>query len=154
MTFTVRDAAPADASTIADFNNRLAEETEARTLAPERIGAGVSALLADPSKGRYWVAVSSNKIIGQIGVSYEWSDWRNGMLWWIQSVYVHEDHRRKGIYSRLYRYVESQARSDPDVIGVRLYVEKDNERAQSTYENLGMNKTHYQIMQTLFESEE
>ena len=89
MNIAIRDAEPTDASTIADFNNCMDEETEEQTLAPELIGTGVAALLADPSKGRYWVAVSNNKVIGQIGITYEWSDWRNGMLSWIQSVYVH-----------------------------------------------------------------
>jgi ribosomal protein S18 acetylase RimI-like enzyme len=150
----IRDAAPTDAGTIADFNNRLAEETEALTLALDLIGPGVAALLADPSKGRYWVAESGDQIIGQIGISFEWSDWRNGMLWWIQSVYVHKDYRRQGVYSSLYRHVESLARNDPDVIGVRLYVDKDNERAQETYAKLGMKKTNYQIMQILLEDNE
>ena len=153
MTARIRDAAPTDAGTIADFNNRLAEETEARTLDPNLIGSGVASLLADPSKGRYWVAESGDQIIGQIGISFEWSDWRNGMLWWIQSVYVHKNHRRKGVYSSLYQHVESLARNDPEVIGIRLYVEKNNERAQSTYAKLGMKKTHYQIMQTFFDNE-
>jgi len=153
MTFAIRDAVPTDADTIADFNNRLAEETEARTLVPELIGGGVAALLADPSKGHYWVAESGDQVIGQIGISFEWSDWRNGMMWWIQSVYVHKNHRRKGAYSSLYQHVESLARNDPEVIGIRLYVEKNNDRAQSTYAKLGMNKTHYQIMQTFFDNE-
>ena len=150
----IRDAVPTDAGTIADFNNCLAEETEALTLAPDIIGPGVAALLADPSKGRYWVAESDDQIIGQIGISFEWSDWRNGMLWWVQSVYVHQEFRRKGVYSSLYRHIESLARNDPEVIGVRLYVDKDNERAQETYAKLGMKKTNYEIMQILLEDNE
>ena len=153
MTFTIRDATPADASIIADYNNRLAEETEARSLDPDLIGPGVAAFLADPTKGRYWLAVIDDKIIGQIAVTYEWSDWRNGMMWWIESVYVHVDYRRQGVYTCLYRHVESQAKSDPEVIGIRLYVEKENERAQSTYAHLGMNMTSYQIMQSLFDQQ-
>jgi len=151
MTISIRDATPSDAATIADYNNRLAEETEARSLDPKLIDPGVAALLADPSKGRYWLAVIDDEIIGQIGVTYEWSDWRNGMMWWIQSVYIHSDHRRQGVYTSLYRHVESQAMSDTEVIGIRLYVETENERAQSTYAHLGMNMTSYQIMQSLFD---
>ncbi len=151
MTLVIRDATPADAGTIADFNNRLAEETEARSLAPDLIGPGVAAFLADPSKGRYWLAVVDDRIIAQIAVTYEWSDWRNGMIWWVQSVYVHADYRRRGVYSSLYRHVESQARSDFDVIGIRLYVERDNERAKTTYADLGMNMTNYRIMQSFFD---
>lgn len=153
MSISIRVAAPTDATTIADYNNRLAEETEARTLIPDLIGGGVAALLADPSKGRYWVAESGDQVIGQIGITFEWSDWRNGMMWWIQSVYVHKDHRRKGVYSSLYQHVESLARIDPEVIGIRLYVEKDNARAQATYSKMGMKTTPYQIMQTFFEDE-
>ncbi len=151
MTIIIRDATPADAGTIADYNNRLAEETEARSLAPDLIGPGVAAFLADPSKGRYWLAVVDDRIIAQIAVTYEWSDWRNGMIWWVQSVYVHADYRRRGVYSSLYRHVESQARSDSDVIGIRLYVERDNERAKTTYADLGMNMTNYRIMQSFFD---
>jgi len=150
MTFSIRDAMPADAGIIADFNNRMAEETEARTLDPDLIGPGVSAFLADPSKGRYWLAEADGKIIGQIAVTYEWSDWRNGMIWWIQSVYVHANYRRQGVYSSLYRHVESQAQPDSEVIGIRLFVETDNERAQKTYRDLGMKMTNYRIMQSLF----
>lgn len=147
----IRDATPADAATIAAFNDHMAEETESRSLADELIGAGVAAFLGDINKGRYWVAEIDGEIIGQIGVTYEWSDWRNGMLWWIQSVYIVRDKRRKGVYSALYGHVESLARADDGVIGLRLYVEKDNERAQATYEKLGMKMTNYQIMQTLFD---
>lgn len=150
MTTNIRDALPTDAGVIADYNNRLAEETEARSLAPDLIGPGVDAFLADSSKGRYWLAIADDDIVGQIGVTCEWSDWRNGMIWWIQSVFVHENHRRKGVYSRLYQHVESLARTDPKVIGIRLYVEKDNKRAQATYGKLGMDMTSYQVMQTLF----
>jgi len=150
MTFSIRDAMPADAGIIADFNNRMAQETEARTLDPDLIGPGVAAFLADPSKGRYWLAEVDDRIIGQIAVTYEWSDWRNGMIWWIQSVYVHANYRRQGVYSGLYRHVELQAKSDADVIGIRLYVESDNERAQKTYTDLGMKMTNYRIMQSLF----
>ena len=137
MTIDIRSATIADAGTIADYNNRLAEETEARSLDPELIGSGVEAIIADSSKGRYWVAVASDEIIGQIAVTYEWSDWRNGMMWWIGSVYVDSDYRRRGVYSSLHRHVESQAKSDPEVIGIRLYVEKENKKAQETYKKTG-----------------
>jgi ribosomal protein S18 acetylase RimI-like enzyme len=99
------------------------------------------------------VAEIDGEIVGQIGVTYEWSDWRNGTLWWIQSVYIDPQQRRKGVYSALYDHVESLARTDVGVIGLRLYVEKDNERAQATYEKLGMKMTSYQVMQTLFDND-
>ena len=154
MSVSIRDATPSDAGIIADYNNRLAEETESRSLEDDLIGPGVKAILADPGKGRYWVAELDKKVIGQIAVSYEWSDWRNGMLWWIQSVYVHSDQRRQGVYSSLYRHVELLAKADEEVIGIRLYVERENDRAQATYEKLGMKMTNYRIMQTVFDRSE
>ena len=132
MNLLIRDALPDDAKTIADFNSRMALETEGRPLDPVLIDPGVAAILADPDKGRYWVAELDGNIVGQIMVTYEWSDWRNGQLWWIQSVYVDRDYRRKGVFSALYRHVKSLAREDPEVCGMRLYVEKDNKRAMET----------------------
>ena len=151
MTYHVRDGSPSDAAIIADFNSRLAAETEDGPLDVGIIGPGVSAALADRDKCRYWVAETDGRIVGQIMVTYEWSDWRNGMLWWIQSVYVHPDFRRAGVFSKLYQHVQSLARADAQVVGLRLYVEKDNERAKAIYNRLGMTMTNYQVMQTLFE---
>ncbi len=150
MSISIRSATSADAELIADFNNRLAMETEDRTLNNDLIVPGVDALLHDAAKGRYWVALVEDRIVGQIGVTYEWSDWRNGMLWWIQSVYVHEDFRRRGIFSALYRHVESLAAAEADVRGLRLYLEKENRGAQKTYESLGMSVTGYRVMETIF----
>lgn len=150
MEMTIRDARPADAATIADYNSRMAEETEGTGLDPELIGAGVAALLADSSKGRYWVAELGDEIIGQIMITYEYSDWRHGTIWWIQSVYVHPAHRRRGVFSSLYRHVENLAMSTPDVVGIRLYVEKDNGGAQATYARLGMKPTNYFMLQSMF----
>ena len=149
MTHEIRDAVPDDAAVIAAFNSLMAEETEGRSLARDVISAGVAALLEDPGKGRYWVAVVDGAIVGQLMVTYEWSDWRNGTLWWIQSVYVHPDHRRKGVFSALYRHVESLAVAEPGVCGLRLYVERDNERAQKTYEALGMVRPSYLVMESI-----
>ncbi|MGB5257254.1 MAG: GNAT family N-acetyltransferase [Woeseiaceae bacterium] len=149
MQFIIRDAAPADATDIAHYNSRMAEETEGRALESELIGPGVAEVLADKSKGRYWVAESEGAIVGQLMVTYEWSDWRNAMFWWIQSVYVPLEHRRKGVFSALYRHVESLAAAEPGVCGLRLYVEHGNERAQQTYEALGMGKTSYLVMESM-----
>lgn len=151
---TIRDADPEDAEIIAEFNARLASESEGMRLAPDLVEPGVKAMLADHSKGRYWVAEADDRIIGQIMVTYEWSDWRNGMIWWIQSVYVHGDYRRRGVFSALYRHVESLARRDPGVCGIRLYVEHENARAQRTYESLGMAMTDYRVMQLIFAGDE
>lgn len=146
----IRNATPDDAPIIAGFNSRLAEETEGSALDAALIGPGVARILADASLGCYWVAERDGEIVGQIMTTREWSDWRNGMLWWLQSVYVHPDHRRGGVFSALYRHVEALARQSPDVVGIRLYVEKDNTRAQRTYVKLGMTMTDYQVMQVEF----
>jgi ribosomal protein S18 acetylase RimI-like enzyme len=146
----IRQATADDAETIADFNSRLALETEGRTLDPDLINAGAAAVLTDPGKGQYWLAEVDGIIVGQLMVTYEWSDWRNGQLWWLQSVYIHEDFRRQGVFSDLYRHVESLARQSPGVCGLRLYVENDNKRAQETYFKLGMVLPGYQVMEVDF----
>jgi ribosomal protein S18 acetylase RimI-like enzyme len=147
---TIRDAHPSDAEAIARFNVKMALETEGRELDADTINAGVAAVLNDVSKGRYWVAEANSEIVGQLMVTYEWSDWRNGRFWWIQSVYVRPDCRRKGVFSALYRHVEALARARPEVCGLRLYVEYENRRAQKTYESLGMISPGYQVMEVDF----
>ncbi len=149
MKFEIRNAVPGDAGTIAAYNSAMAEETEGRSLDPAVVGPGVEGLLADPAKGRYWVAEDGGQVIGQLMVTYEWSDWRNGTIWWIQSVYVHPDWRRNGVFSALYRHVESVASSTPQVVGLRLYVEEKNSRAQQTYAALGMVKPSYIVMEAM-----
>ena len=151
MGISIRNAAMTDAAIIASNNSLMAEETEGRTLDPDIIGPGVAALLADPGRGRYWVAEAAGQIVGQLMVTYEWSDWRNGTLWWIQSVYIAPDFRRQGVFSALYHHVESLAAAEPDVCGLRLYVEDNNHRAQRTYEALGMVKPSYVVMESMFE---
>lgn len=147
---TIRDATPEDAGVIADFNTRMAMETEGRPLSPGLITDGVSAVLNDAAKGRYWVAEIDGAVVGQLLVTFEWSDWRNGVFWWIQSVYVHGDHRRAGVFSALYRHVEKLAREAADVCGLRLYVERHNQRAQETYLALGMTAPGYLVMEVDF----
>lgn len=150
MPIRIRDATPDDCAVVAEFNTRLAVETEETRLEPAIIGPGVARILGDPALGRYWLAEAEGEVVGQIMVTHEWSDWRNGMLWWLQSVYVRRDHRRAGVFTALYRHVERLAREDPDVVGIRLYVERDNTRAQDTYARLGMQRTAYQVMQVEF----
>lgn len=150
MQVQIRDARQSDAGVITAFNTRMARETENRELDQRLTGPGVEAVLADSAKGRYWVAEAEGNIVGQIMVTWEWSDWRNGRMWWIQSVYVAPACRRQGIFARLYRHVESLARADNQVCGLRLYVENDNVRAQQTYLALGMTRPGYQVMETDF----
>lgn len=150
MKFSLREARRGDANVIARHNAAMAEETEAKLLDPGIAGPGVEALFGDSSLGRYWVAETDGQVVGQLMVTYEWSDWRNGIIWWIQSVYVRPESRRQGVFSALYRHVESLAAAEPGVIGLRLYVENNNLRAQQTYEALGMVKPGYLVMETLF----
>jgi GNAT superfamily N-acetyltransferase len=112
--------------------------------------AGVTALLKDPAKGIYFIAECAGTPAGQLLVTYEWSDWRNGNFWWIQSVYVAEAFRGRGIFRALFDHVQAQARSSNDVCGLRLYVETNNSRAQKIYGRLGMKKTDYEMFQTDF----
>ena len=147
---TVRPARADDLAALVDFNAALARETEDRELERATLERGVAALLADPAKGRYVVAESDGVVVGALCLTYEWSDWRNAMFWWIQSVYVRAECRRKGVYTALYRAIEAQAREDPAVCGLRLYVDHDNSRAQSVYAALGMRESHYRFFEIDF----
>src|SRR5260370_26105286 len=141
MTVTVRPAAPADIPVIVEFNCRLAQETEAIVRDRDVVLAGVSAVLMDVNKGLYFVAESVGAIVATAEISYEWSDWRNGWFWWIQSVYVRAEARRQGVFRMLYQHIYKAACQDSQVIGLRLYVEHQNHSAQRTYESLGMKET-------------
>ncbi len=154
MTLTIRDAASTDTDTIADFNARMAQETENKTLDPALIRRGVAALIADPAKGRYWIAERDGATLGQIMVTWEWSDWRNGWFWWIQSVYVAPEARRSGIFRALYETVKDAAIISGDACGLRLYVERDNRRATETYVALGMHDAGYNILETTLDKKE
>ena len=148
--FDIRPATRDDAATIADFNLRIAAETEDTSLDRDMVTRGVRALLGDESRGRYYVACADGTIVGQIMHTREWSDWRNGDIWWIQSVYVRQDHRRRGVFKKLHEHVKALAGSDPGVVGLRLYVDADNRGAQATYERLGMTSARYHLMEDLF----
>jgi GNAT superfamily N-acetyltransferase len=154
MNLIIRPALLTDREVICEFNRRLAKETEGKDLDPAILKAGVEAVLNDPNKGRYFVAEAdshpqslSQVVVGQLGVTCEWSDWRNGNLWWIQSVYVAASARRHGVFRKLYEHLMQEARARTDVIGVRLYVEHDNLVAQATYEKMGMARTRYHLME-------
>jgi ribosomal protein S18 acetylase RimI-like enzyme len=147
MPLTLRRAALADAARIVEFNQRLAQETEGLALDGSVLAAGVAAALADPLRGLYFVAEEQGRIVGQLLITTEWSDWRNGWLWWIQSVYVHPDARRQGVFRALYEHVHAQAQADPSVVGLRLYVEQENHAAQETYQRLGMERTGYLVLE-------
>lgn len=143
----IRKARKLDAACIADFNLRLAWETEQLRLDPARVRRGVRALLRDPAKGTYFVAEASGTIAGQLMITYEWSDWRNADFWWIQSVYVAAEFRQKGVFRALYQHVKTLCDSRKEVCGLRLYVEVENQRAQRAYLNLGMHESRYQFFE-------
>ncbi len=147
MPLTIRPARPSDAEVIADFNSAMALETESKRLDPATVRAGVAAMIADPAKGLYFVAEIDGQIVGQLGITREWSDWRNGDFWWIQSVYVAAKARRQGVFRALYQHVVQAALTHGNVIGIRLYVEHDNLTAQATYKKLGMTMTSYHVME-------
>jgi len=143
----VREAVKADAWTIAGFQLAMASETEQLMLDPEVVEKGVAAVFEDPGKGRYYVTELNGEVIGSLMTTYEWSDWRNGTVLWIQSVYVLPQYRRKGVYRKMYSFLQEMVQADPHLRGIRLYVDKSNTRAQSTYWELGMNAEHYQTFE-------
>jgi ribosomal protein S18 acetylase RimI-like enzyme len=147
---SIRRAEPADLAPLVEFNAAMARETEGRELDRARLTLGVRAALERRECGRYWIAEQAGASVGCLLVTREWSDWRNGWFWWIQSVYVERSARRRGVYRALYEHVLSQARAAGDVCGVRLYVDHDNANAQSVYERLGMQRAHYRMYEVDF----
>ena len=145
----IRVATPEDAATLVEFNAAMARETEGKVLLPEVIGAGVRSLLAQPASGFYVVAEEDGRLLGSLMITKEWSDWRNGDFWWIQSVYVRPEARRRGVYRSLYRHVQGLAAADPGVCGFRLYVDRENAAAQDAYGALGMRPTRYLVFEEL-----
>jgi|TARA_B110000977_G_C10837101_1_gene400456 ribosomal protein S18 acetylase RimI-like enzyme len=145
----IRQATINDAPAIAEFNIKMAKETEGMILISHVISAGVSNMIKNPAMGFYLVAEEDNVIQASLMVTTEWSDWRNGLFWWIQSVYVQPRFRRKGLYSKLYEKVKALSEAKTNVCGFRLYVEHENLVAQQTYRALGMDKTGYQMFEEM-----
>lgn len=150
MKLTIRDAKMDDAALIAGFNAALALESENLELDEDRLLAGVTNVLKDASKGMYLLAEADRRPVGQLMLTYEWSDWRNGMFWWIQSVFVEPKHRRQGVFRALYREVHGRAKGDPSVCGLRVYVVDENHRARAVYENMEMAPTPYRMYERDF----
>jgi GNAT superfamily N-acetyltransferase len=148
---TYRDARPTDAPAIVDFQIAMAQETEDFALNRAICTRGVEAVFADPSHGRYFVADDDRKLVASLMITLEWSDWRNGTVWWIQSVYVRPEYRRRGIYAGLYQHVKEIAGRDANVRGIRLYVDRRNTSAQEVYRRMGMNGEHYQVFEWMKE---
>ncbi len=145
----IRRATIEDAAVLSQFNQNSAFETEGMELIPEVADAGVKAMIENPHMGFYLVAEKDGVIAAAIMTTTEWSDWRNGLFWWIQSVYVLPEFRRQGLYRKLYEQVKIFAENDSGVCGFRLYVEHDNTTAQKTYQSLGMDETNYKLYEEL-----
>lgn len=139
----VRIANKDDISAIVEFQLLMAAETEDVELDKDTVTNGVTAVINDPTKGRYYVAEKKGKVIGSLLTTFEWSDWRNGTVLWIQSVYILPEYRRKGVYSNMYKHIKNLVLKDEKLNGIRLYADKDNEVAHKTYLKLGMNPDHY-----------
>ena len=144
---TVRAAVLTDVEFLVDGNARMAMETESLELDRARLRAGVEAVFADAGRGFYLIAEVEGERAGQMMITYEWSDWRNGVFWWIQSVYTVPELRGRGAFKALYASVEAMARERGGVCGLRLYVEAHNETAQATYRRCGMSETVYRMFE-------
>ncbi len=146
MTTSIRPATADDSDALVAWACAMAMETERKRLDPDTARRGIAAVMAQPARGRYFVAEIDGKAAGTLMLTYEWSDWRCADWWWIQSVYVDPASRRQGVFAALYRHVRDAAEAAaPQVCGLRLYVEQDNTNAQRTYESLGMEQSHYRL---------
>ena len=147
MSIPIRPAFLADALLLADWAKAMAFETERKILADDDISPGVRRAIEQVGLARYFIAELDGRPAGCLMLTYEWSDWRNGLWWWIQSVYVKPECRRQGVYRALYAHVQALAENDVDVQGIRLYVEKENQTAQQTYLSLGVHDSHYRVFE-------
>jgi GNAT superfamily N-acetyltransferase len=147
----IRRGAIGDATAIAAHNLAMAEETEGKMLDPVTVERGVREVLEDPSLGFYMVAEEDGRVIGQCMVTPEWSDWRCRVFWWVQSVYVVPDRRRNGVFRRILATVEQEATQDPDIAGIRLYVDRANVPAQAAYRALGFSESRYLMFEAGFQ---
>ena len=150
--FHIRLAEPRDLESLVTYNMALAWETEGRQLERSLLQSGVESILTDSAKGFYVVMEHrpTRRTIGQLLITFEWSDWRNAIFWWLQSVYVHKDWRRQGVFKTLYDYVLQEGKRQGNVAGIRLYVEQDNAVAQEVYAQAGLSAAPYKVFETDF----
>ena len=141
----IRKAKNTDSESIVEFQLAMAWETEQLRLDEPTVVKGVAAVFADSSKGTYYVAETDGEVVGSLLTTFEWSDWRNGTVLWIQSVYVRPEYRKRSIFSRLYKHIQEMVASNADLRGIRLYADKTNTKAHGVYEHLGMTAEHYQM---------
>ena len=144
MDIKIREAVKSDIPVIAEFNQALAKETEDIQLNPETLASGISNAL-NRDECHYFIAELNGQVVGQTMITYEWSDWRNGIMWWIQSVFVKPEHRGKGVFRALFCHVEQLAKTHPDVKALRLYVMQNNLSGKDTYASLGMTDSGYVV---------
>ncbi|NOX52228.1 MAG: GNAT family N-acetyltransferase [Gammaproteobacteria bacterium] len=149
MPLTIRPANLSDLQFIQDCNVAMAAETEDLGLNVEKLSQGISYIFDHKDEGFYLIAERASQSVGTLMVTFEWSDWRSGRFWWIQSVFVTPAARRSGVYRALHQQVRDLASKDPQFCGIRLYVEKQNVNAQNTYKQMGMQHTHYAIYEEL-----
>ena len=147
MTYKITKASVKHIETIAEFQMRMALETESIHLDKPTVLRGVSAVFNDNSLGQYFIAKDNDKVIASLMITYEWSDWRNAKVWWIQSVFVIPEYRRTGVFSQFYQHIKNIVKEDAAIGGLRLYVDKTNVSAQITYSKVGMNGEHYQLFE-------
>jgi ribosomal protein S18 acetylase RimI-like enzyme len=143
----IRPAQFKDKEAIIRFQSEMAQETEQLTLDENILEKGVTAALSDRNKGFYIVAEIDGEVVASLMITYEWSDWRNGLVWWIQSVYVLPAHRGSKVYSAMYAHIKEMAQRNDSIRGIRLYVDKTNTKAMKVYEKLGMNGEHYGLFE-------
>jgi GNAT superfamily N-acetyltransferase len=143
----IRKAIQEDANTIVDFQVKMAKETENLELERNIVEKGVEAVFNDSGKGLYFVAEENNIVVASLMITYEWSDWRNGLVYWIQSVYVVDNYRKKGVFRLMYEHIKTKVSQDESLRGIRLYVDKTNTKAINVYNRIGMNGEHYQLFE-------
>ena len=143
----IRQANDLDSENIVEFQLAMAHETEQLQLHKPTVTKGVAAVFTDSSKGIYYVAELEGKVVGSLLTTFEWSDWRNGTVIWIQSVYVKPEFRKRSIFSQLYKHIRQLVASSPELRGIRLYADKTNKSAHGVYEHLGMTAEHYQMFE-------
>jgi len=145
----IRKAKPSDSERIVELQLRMAQETERLHLDRDVVSKGVQGIFQEPARGTYWVAEEKGRLLAVLLAIPEWSDWRNGTVLWIHSLYVIPQARNRGIFKKLYLNLKKQIQQSPDLMGLRLYVDKRNKSAQKVYEKLGMNKEHYELYEWL-----
>jgi ribosomal protein S18 acetylase RimI-like enzyme len=149
LSIQIREATRSDISVLVQFQQLLARETENVILDEKILSTGITAMFEDPTKGRYYIAETNGDAIGCHMITYEWSDWRNGMVYWLQSVYVKESFRKHGVFKTMFESLWKRIESDPMIAGLRLYADKTNTRAQKVYQSLGMNGDHYTVFEKM-----